>query len=141
MTSRAASIILAIVLIFSQLFAAVGASNGLAWCHHPDGKVIVETVTEQADCHAAQAEAFGVEMLKSCVDVPLGDDQSSQPTRSDSSRELAALKAASLIAVLPAFGIDLHLIASKLAIRPLSDDAPPSRGVVLDSLSTVIILT
>jgi hypothetical protein len=141
MKRRSTSILLAALLIFSQLLGLVGLSRGLAWCHHPDGEIVVETASERADCHAAQAQASGDDSLKNCVDVPLGDGKPSQPSRTDSSRELAALHAAALIPVLPAFGIDLHLIASKLAVRPLSDDDDPSRDVVLDSLSTVIILT
>lgn len=141
MKCRFWAIILATLLIFSQLFAVSGMSRGLAWCHHPDGEIFVETAAEQAECHAVEALASGGGSLKNCVDVPLGDGKPSQPSRSDSSRELAALHAAALMSVLPTFGIDLHLLASKPALRPLTDDEDPSRDVVLDSLSTVIILT
>ncbi len=138
---RATSILLTTVLILSQLFAVVGVAYGSAWCHHPDGEVVVETATERAECHAAQTEPSGTDSSKSCVDVPVDDGVSSQPSRSDLSRELSALQASLLVSTLPTFGIDYHLIASKSVIRPLSDEDNPSREVVLDSLSTVIILT
>lgn len=134
-----ASILLPALLILSQILAFARTGAGLAWCHHPDGEVVVETATEQADCHAEQ-ESSG-DLLKSCLDVPIGEEKSSQPSRTDSSRELAALQAATLFAILPVFGVDFHCIASTPAIPPRSDDDTASRGVVLDSLSTVIILT
>jgi hypothetical protein len=139
MNPRVSYIFLVTLLIFSQLFAVLVVTNGLAWCHHPDGDVVVETAKEQADCHAAKS---GDVMFKSCVDVPIGSSEPSQPSRSEFSRELAALKAALLVSILlPGFECDSHLLGSKLALLQHADDDVPSRDHVLASLSTVIILT
>jgi hypothetical protein len=69
---------ISLVLVLSQVAAAVTAGFGGIVCHEPDGRVHVESwvEAEAEDCHhhaAPKPEAASVEE-SSCVDVPLVAD-------------------------------------------------------------------
>ncbi len=141
MNTRLFSNFLKALLVFSQLLLIMGLGQGFTWCQHADGQARVESAIQQAECHDQQARGSEGAVLKSCTDIPVNSEQPSQKSGDDHSRKLSALRAATLVWVLPNFGIVFDFSGSQSVIRPLADDETPPHDVVLDSLSTVILLT